>query len=141
MLSYIENKLSAILDADIGKLLLRVSLGSLLLFHGVHKLFHGINGVKYLVTTAGLPEFISYGVYIGEIIAPIFLILGLFTRFSAIVFASTMAFAIYLAHSSHLLSVSQKTGGLLIELPLLFLVSALTLAFIGGGRFSLGSSS
>ena len=53
-----ENKLSCMLNEDIGKLILRVSIAGLMLFHGFFKLFNGIDGIKYLVTQAGLPEFL-----------------------------------------------------------------------------------
>ena len=66
-----ENKLESILNEDIGKLILRLSIAGLMLFHGFFKLFNGIDGIKFLVTNAGLPEFIAYGVYLGEIIFPI----------------------------------------------------------------------
>ena len=37
-----ENKLSCMLNEDIGKLILRVSIAGLMLFHGFFKLFNGI---------------------------------------------------------------------------------------------------
>ncbi|GAB1466098.1 hypothetical protein MASR2M54_15980 [Aliarcobacter cryaerophilus] len=81
-----ENKLSCMLNEDIGKLILRVSIAGLMLFHGFFKLFNGIDGIKYLVTQAGLPEFFAYGVYLGEILFPILIIIGLFTRISSYIF-------------------------------------------------------
>jgi len=137
MLSDIENKLLSILSDDIGKFILRVFLGILMLLHGIHKIFGGIDGIKYLVNSSGLPEFVSYGVYIGEVVAPIFLILGLYSRLSAFAIASTMSFAIFLAHSNSIFVLSNKTGGLLIELPFLFLISSIAIVFIGGGKYSL----
>ena len=58
-----ENKLACTLNEDIGKLILRLSIAGLMLFHGFAKLFNGIDGIKFLVNQAGLPEFIAYGVY------------------------------------------------------------------------------
>jgi len=136
MISKIENVLERVLDADIGKLILRVSIAVLLLLHGLKKLTTGIDGIKYLVKSASLPEVLAYGVYVGEVISPIFLILGLYTRFFSLIFASTMAFAIFLAHSNSLFTLSAKSGGLLIELPLLYLISALSLIFLGAGKYS-----
>ncbi len=131
-----ENKLESVLDGDIGKLILRFSIASLMLFHGFTKLFNGIDGIKFLVTKAGLPEFVAYGVYLGEIVFPILIIFGLFTRISSLFFALTMVFAIFLAHSSDLF-VLGKTGGLVIELPLLYLLVSISLMFIGAGKYSL----
>ena len=39
---------------DIAKLILRVSVGVMMLFHGVDKIINGIGGVKYLNAQAGL---------------------------------------------------------------------------------------
>lgn len=133
----IENKLANVLDENIGKLLLRVSLGTLMLFHGITKFNSGIAGIKGLVSSAGFPEVLAYGSYVGEIIVPILLILGLMTRVSALVYSFTMAFAIYLVHANDIFTINAKTGGLIIELPLLYLLAALALAFLGAGKYSL----
>lgn len=131
-----ENKLESVLNEDIGKLILRFSIAALMLFHGFSKLFNGIDGIKFLVTNAGLPEFIAYGVYMGEVVFPILIILGLFTRISSLFFALTMVFAIFLAHSSELF-VLEETGGLLIELLLIYLLTSISIMFIGAGKYSL----
>ena len=57
-----EYLLSRILNEDIGKIILRVSIATLMLFHGYHKLINGIAGIKGLVVKAGFPEFLAYGV-------------------------------------------------------------------------------
>lgn len=133
----VEEFLANRLDADIGKLLLRLNLGILMFFHGYKKYIHGIDGIKALVSKNGFPEIMAYGVYLGELIVPILIVLGLFTRFSSLIMAFTMAFAIYLVHSSHIFVLNEKTGGLIIETPLLFMLGALALAFIGAGKYSL----
>lgn len=131
-----ENKISCSLNEDIGKLILRVSIAGLMLFHGVFKLFNGIDGIKGLVTQAGLPEFLAYGVYFGEIVFPILIIIGLYTRISSIFFALTMVFAIFLAHSNEIF-VLGKTGGPVIELALIYLLTSISIMFIGAGKYSL----
>jgi putative oxidoreductase len=124
------------LNEDIGKLILRVSIAGLMLFHGFFKLFNGIDGIKFLVTQAGLPEFFAYGVYLGEILFPILIIIGLFTRISSLFFALTMVFAIFLAHSNDIFALG-KTGGPVIELALIYLLTSISIMFIGAGKFSL----
>ncbi|RXJ66198.1 GntR family transcriptional regulator [Halarcobacter ebronensis] len=131
-----ENRLACVLNEDIGKLILRLSIAGIMLFHGFFKLFNGIDGIKYLVTQAGLPEFIAYGIYFGEIVFPILIIIGLFTRISSLFFALTMVFAIFLAHSSDIF-VLEDTGGPAIELPLLYLLTSISIMFMGAGRYSL----
>jgi putative oxidoreductase len=61
---------------DVGKLLLRLAVGGLMLFHGLHKLFEG-DGISGMLVAKGLPGFIAYGVLIGEVVAPCLIILGI----------------------------------------------------------------
>lgn len=122
---------------DIGKLILRLSVGILLLMHGLFKLIHGIAGISALIQANGWPVWIAYGVYIGEIIAPALLILGLLTRASAVVIVLNMLLAVYLAHSHQLFQLT-KSGGWLLELQGLYLFGALAIALLGAGRFSIG---
>ncbi len=77
--------------------------------------------------------------FIGEIIAPSLLIIGVLTRAVALVIVFNMGLAIYLAHASQILSLT-KTGGWALELQGLFLMGALVVALLGAGRFSLGGS-
>ncbi len=131
----IESLLARFHSTDIAVLLLRLGVGCLMFFHGLYKLQHGIGGIERLLSNAHLPQFLAYGVYIGELIIPVFLILGLWTRASALILVLTMMVAIYLAFSSKLLALSAQ-GGLIAELPLLFLISSLVLVFTGGGKWS-----
>ena len=77
----------------------------------------------------------AYGVYLGEIVFPILIIIGLYTRVSSFFFALTMVFAIFLAHGNDLFTLG-KTGGPVIELALIYLLTSISLMFIGAGRFS-----
>lgn len=134
---YVEKKLAKYMTDESGKFLLRSSIAILMLFHGFKKLNYGISEVKALVLQAGLPEFLAYGVYMGELIIPFLLIAGLFTRFSALILSSTMGVAIYLGFTDKLLMLDAKTGGLLIELPLIYLLVSLSIVFLGAGKYSL----
>ena len=122
---------------DLGKLLLRVALGVLILLHGIAKLTGGADFIVGTVTKAGLPAVLGYGVYIGEVLAPILLIIGLFTRPAAIVVAINMLFAIFLVHAGEIGQLS-KTGGWAIELQGMFLFAAVAVALLGAGRYSVG---
>ena len=50
-------------NQDLGKLVLRLSLGLLVLLHGVAKITGGIGFITQVVQDAGLPGFLAYGVY------------------------------------------------------------------------------
>lgn len=123
---------------DFGKLLLRVTVGGLMLFHGISKLNRGITGIEKRLTDAGLPAWIAPGVYVGEIVAPVLLIIGLWTRPSALVIVFNMVMAIYLSHSKDVLKLSERGGSWAIETPMFFLLAAVAVACLGPGRYSLG---
>lgn len=59
-----------------GKLLLRVVLALLLLFHGTSKLIGGIGFIGGMLEKAGLPAGLGYLVYIGEVVAPLLMLVG-----------------------------------------------------------------
>jgi putative oxidoreductase len=122
---------------DFAKLLLRVVLGVLILLHGISKIKSGPAMILDLVAQAGAPAALGYLVYIGEVLAPALLIVGLFTRAAAAIVVINMIVAVLLAHRGDLLSMSDS-GGYALELQALYLVVALVVAMIGAGRYSLG---
>lgn len=119
---------------DTGKLVLRLTLGILILLHGIAKLTHGIEPIEGMVIGMGMPAFVAYGVYAGEVLGPILLIVGFYARLGAALIAINMLFAIALAHTSELTSLTQ-TGGWALELQGMFLFSAIALMLMGPGRF------
>ncbi|MEM6688642.1 MAG: DoxX family protein [Planctomycetota bacterium] len=124
------------LSDDFGKLILRLTIAGLMLFHGVAKLKGGVGGIAGMLENEGLPTFIAYGVYVGEVVVPVLMILGILTRLSALVFAFNMVVAIYLAHRSDVLALGEH-GEWAIELQLLYLLPAIAIVFLGPGRFAL----
>ncbi|NYT86373.1 DoxX family protein [Pollutimonas harenae] len=122
---------------DLGKLVLRLAIGLLLLFHGLAKLFHGIGPIEAMVAARGLPAFFAWAVYIGEVIAPLCLILGLYTRMGGLLIVANMLVAIVLAHMGHLAQFT-GSGGWRLELQGLYLFGGLAVAMLGAGRFSAG---
>jgi len=122
---------------DLGKLILRVTLGLLILFHGADKLMHGVGGIESMLARHDLPSVLAYFVYVGEVLAPLMLLIGLMTRLAALTVAVNMVVAILLAHSAQLLSLS-NTGGWALELQGMFLGVSITVSMIGAGRYSVG---
>jgi putative oxidoreductase len=120
---------------DIGKLVLRLTLGGLILFHGVAKILHpamlGFIGGK--LTDFGLPHQMAYLVYIGEVVAPLLIIVGVYARIAALVVMINMLFAVMLVFPTQLLAVS-KTGGWAIELEGVYLFCGLAVLLLGSGK-------
>ena len=123
------------LQQDLGKLLLRITLGVLILLHGIAKLNGGLSGIAGMVEAQGLPGFLGYAVLIGEVVAPLMLIAGFHARIGGLLVAINMLVAIVLAHMGQLASLNGQ-GGWALELQGMFLGTALVIALIGPGRFS-----
>jgi putative oxidoreductase len=121
---------------DAGKLILRLTLGILILLHGIAKISGGVSGVEKMLVGAGLPSVLAFGVYVGEVLAPLLVILGFYARFGAAIIVVNMLFAILLAHRADLFLMT-RTGGWALELQGFFLFTALALAFMGPGRFGI----
>lgn len=124
---------------DTGKLILRLSLGILVLLHGILKLQTGVGGISGMLSSHGLPGFFAYGAYVGEVIAPLLVIVGVYTRLGGLLIFLNMVVAILLAHMSQIGSLNGQ-GGWALELQGMFLFAALAVAFMGAGRFSLGGT-
>ena len=123
------------MSEDLGKLILRLTLGILILLHGVSKIKTGIGFLGPAVTGIGLPSWVAYGAYAGEVLAPIMVILGVFTRTGAFVIFVNMVFAVVLMHRPDLFSLD-KQGGYALELQAMFMFTALALVFMTPGRYA-----
>jgi len=122
-------------NVSIGLLILRISLGLMMLGHGINKLA-GIDGIMGMLSSKGIPSFIAYGVYIGEIVAPLMMIVGWRTKLASAIFAFNMLVATILVHPDYFTMITDK-GAWGAELQGLYFFGALALMFTGAGRYSL----
>ena len=120
---------------DAGKLLLRVLVGGLLLLHGFHKLVNGPGDVTYLLTAHGVPGFLAYGVYLGEVLGPVLMVLGVYARIGALLVIANMLVAVLATRGLNLWHLNEH-GGWGIELEALFGVGAVCVALLGAGGYS-----
>ena len=133
---------------------LSISLGILLLFHGMHKLLHGTEQIQQMIIDTYSParhfgscgfcmsefmqrtmptdfyapniQYITWGVYLGEVVAPLFLIFGHYIRVVSAIVALNMVAVIFFAYQDSLLSL-KANGAWAVETPMLYLVIAITL--------------
>jgi putative oxidoreductase len=138
-MAILSNRASGNRDSgvDAALLILRLVLGFTLLLHGIGKLPPPPAGIPDMLAKANLPSVLAYGVYLGEIVAPILLIIGIWTRLAAIVIAINMIVAVLLAHAGEIFSLGEG-GAYALELQAMFLFTAIALAMTGAGRFSVG---
>ncbi|MGI9532133.1 DoxX family protein [Lutimonas sp.] len=122
-----------------GLLILRLSIGGLMLFHGIHKLINGVDGLVGMFSNMGLPGFVAYGAYLGEFLAPIFIIIGYRTKIASLFVAATMLVAAMTAHADEILKIGDH-GEWALELIGLYLFGAFSIFFLGAGKFAVSSS-
>lgn len=125
-------------EQQTGLLLLRVSIAFTMLIYGISKLTFGIDYIKDLVNQYGLPTFISYGVFIGEILAPILIIIGFRTKLAGLVFAVNCFMAIIMDRLPDVLSLNEH-GGWAIGLIFIYMMFGVALFFTGAGKYALST--
>lgn len=126
-------------NIDLGLLIFRLTLGILMFMHGFHKLINGVDGIKGMLAGYGLPEFLAYGVHLGETIAALMIVIGYRTRLAAVAFTIVMVVAFLMAHMDPLFALG-KSGAWLHEGIALFLFGGLGLIFTGGGKYAVSST-
>ncbi|WP_108445400.1 DoxX family protein [Halomonas denitrificans] len=129
--------LKALHNDALGKLILRLAVGGLMLFHGVAKLLNpgSLDWIGGMLQGYGLPSFLAYGVLIGEVLAPIMAILGWQSRLAGLLMAGNMLVAFLLVHTGEVFMLNDN-GGWQLELQGMFFLSALALVFLGSGRMA-----
>ncbi|HEY1019898.1 MAG TPA: DoxX family protein [Sediminibacterium sp.] len=124
---------------QLGLLLTRVIIAGTMLVYGISKLFSGIGFIEELMTKMGLPSFLGYGVYVGEIIAPCLILIGFRTRLAALVFAINCLTAILLTQLPSLFTVN-AFGGWSLDLLAIYLFTSIALFFSGGGKYAVSAT-
>ncbi|OPA79939.1 hypothetical protein BFG04_00540 [Campylobacter pinnipediorum subsp. pinnipediorum] len=128
-------------NVDLALLFVRLGLAFTIIFHGIAKASHGIAKIQdQLINMLGFPELIgtyfAYLVYLGEIVAPIMLILGVFSRLAAVFTLGTTLFIFIVKHSV-LFGLDARTGGLILAEAYFYLTSSLAIIFAGSGKYAL----
>lgn len=129
---------------DLGKFLLRLFLVVAIFPHGLQKIVgvFGGNGLSaswnYFTEVLGISPAWAVVALLVEIVAPVFLILGVFTRVAAVFLAVFMAVAMqYHMDYGYFINWTGQQSGEGVEFHVLFIGVAIAIVFLGGGRFSL----
>jgi putative oxidoreductase len=125
--------------SDYGTALLRVSLGVLLLAHGLLKVFvFTIPGTVGFFTKVGFPGALAYPVIAIEVLGGLMLIAGLYTRWVALA-AVPVLLGATLVHAGNGWLFSGAGGGW--EFPAFWAVALIVLALLGDGAYALRPTS
>jgi putative oxidoreductase len=113
-------------------LVLRLVLGAVMTAHGYHKVNGHMHEFASYVASMGIPTWLGYVSAFAEFLGGIFLIVGLFTRATAVAISVDMYVAIAKVHWKHGL-----VGANGYEFPLALAAIAFALIFLGAGPIAL----
>jgi putative oxidoreductase len=113
-------------------LVMRLALGAVMVGHGYHKVFGGLQHHAQFVHSLGLPAWTGYLSAFAEFFGGALVLIGLFTRAAAFAICINMAVAIARVHWHNGL-----TGDHGVEFPLSLATIAFALIFFGAGPIAI----
>jgi putative oxidoreductase len=116
-------------------LIMRLSLGAIMVAHGYHKVFGGLHHHTQMVASLGLPAWLGYVSAFTEFFGGLMILLGFFTRPAAVAVGINLFVAIWKVHLHNGLIGSPDRPG--FEFPLAAFTLAFALVFFGGGPIAL----
>lgn len=123
-------------NAQYATLILRLSLGIMLLAHAGLKFFtFTLAGTAGFFESLGLPGFVAYVTFFLELIAGTLLVVGLYTRWAAAATIPLLAGTIIFVHSSAGWLFSNEGGGW--EYPAFLIAVSAAQILLGDGAFAL----
>lgn len=127
------------LNPSSATLVLRVSLGTVLLAHSLYlkMIVFTLAGTAQYFGSIGLPEVLAYFVFFAELIAGFAILLGLKTRFFSALIIPILLGATW-AHSGNGWLFTNTGGGW--EYPLILTLMAVVLLGLGEGEYAVGLS-
>lgn len=118
-----------------GAFITRLAFGSILLAHGLLKVFvFTLPGTVGFFESLGLPAIVAYLTVFGEIAGGVAILLGLYTRLAAALSLPILLGALW-AHAGNGWVFSNDGGGW--EFPLLLVVLGIAVALNGNGAYAL----
>ncbi len=132
-------------DDDLAAVVLRLTLGLVMLPHGAQKLFGWFGGAGFagsmsgLTEGAGLPSLVALFVILAESVGAIALFAGVFSRLAALSIGAVMVGAIFVGHLSYgfFMNWYGNQAGEGFEYHLLAIGLAIAIMIKGSGPFSL----
>lgn len=114
---------------NIAMLVLRVGLGLIILMHGYNKLVHFADKKNTFMNFLGIGSTLSLSLVVfAEFFCALFVILGLFTRFTVLPLVIAMSVALFKAHNADIFATGEKAA--------LFLTGFVAILLLGPGKAS-----
>ncbi|MDH2927428.1 DoxX family protein [Lonepinella koalarum] len=136
MSTTIEKINQSVNKPDLAKFILRVSFAFMFLLHGIHKVTGGIDFITDRFIELGLPAFFANAVYVCEIVVPIFIMFGVFTRINAFI-GVISCIIIILVRYIPLIFALAPTGAWAIEGVTTYLFAFWSIMHLGSGKYAL----
>lgn len=125
-------------QTDIAAAILRTGLGVMFIAHALLKIFvFTVPGTIQFFQSVGLPGAFAYVTIAAELFGGALLILGVYTRIVALALLPVLLGALWV-HSGNGWLFTSANGGW--EYPAFLALSAVVVAVLGGGRYSLRST-
>ena len=123
--------------APYAALLLRVSMGILFILHGVYlkAMVFGMAGASGYFASLGLPGWLAWIVTFYETIGGLMLILGVYTRWVAVLLGIHLLFAAFFGHAANGWTFVSPGGGW--EYPVFWAIACFALALLGDGAHAM----
>jgi len=124
---------------DVARLLIRVNVSALILFH-TYAVIMGEQAIRDTLTSWGLPAGLAWSAVLFEGLAPILVILGVYARLAAALMVFWMVMALLMAHvlTGHFAQLAANGVGWRLEGQFFFLIDSLAVVLLGAGRYGLG---
>lgn len=123
-------------NKEYGAMLLRLTLGTLMMAHGLLKVYvFTVPGTVAYFESLGLPAVVAYMTLFGELAGGAALLAGVLTRLAAALSIPLLLGATW-AHAGNGWVFSNSGGGW--EFPAFLVATAIVVAVQGGGAYSLG---
>ncbi len=116
--------MNALYHPRAGAIILRTVLALLLLFHGASKVMGGVGWLVGVLEKMDMPGSFAYAVYLGEVLAPLLLLAGIFVVPAALLVMINMIVAVVLMHIPQFMTLN-SSGGWALELQAFYFFSAL----------------
>ncbi|MCC3214353.1 DoxX family protein [Chryseobacterium sp. X308] len=125
-------------NIDSGLLITRIAIAFPMSVYGISKVIHGVGFIEDMMSMHSLPSFFAYGVFAGEIIAPLMLIIGFRARLAGLIFAANCFTATILAQTANIFKLNEF-GGWALELLVIYMLVSLSFFFTGAGKYAVST--
>lgn len=116
-------------------LVMRLTLGAIMVTHGYRNLFRDLHGHVHLVSSLGLPAWLGYVSSFTEFFGGLLILAGFFTGAAAFAVCLDLGVALAMVHWRNGMIGSGDHPG--YEFPLALATLAFALIFFGGGPISI----